>query len=241
MKPPLIRNLDGDPAVVVVHVFDPGDINLENASQHLAEIDRIRASRFHFQKDRDHWVKCRAALRIILGRYLEMKPAEVVFLLTPDGKPVLCPPHDGLHFNLSHCEDLAVIAVSIAGHVGIDLEPAVKGVALLGCEATFCHPAEIGLLPADPASRAAALLKIWTTKEALLKGLGPGLLYPPETVRMEPTGSGWRGISDTICPGIEDLRVWPLEHQALASHVAFLAISGPPSPSIQFAKPERLF
>lgn len=241
MKPLSIRNLEGDPAAVVVHVFDPGDIDPDHAFQYLAEIDKVRASRFHFQKDRDHWVSCRAGLRILLGRYLDMEPAEVMLLLTPDGKPTLCPPNDSLHFNLSHCEDLAVVAISLLGPLGIDVEPSVKGVTLAGCEATFCHPVEIARLPTDPASRAAELLKIWTAKEALLKGLGTGLLYPPETVRMEPAGAGWQGISDTPCPGIADLRVWPLEDSALARHQAFLATPGPDAPSIQFAKLEELF
>jgi len=45
----------------------------------LAEDERARAGRFHFDKDRNHFIIARGALRSILGSYLNLAPSELRF------------------------------------------------------------------------------------------------------------------------------------------------------------------
>src|SRR5689334_9807148 len=50
-----------------------------------------RAARFHFDKDRRHFVSGRGILRTILGSYLKVAPHSLRFSYTTYGKPFLTP------------------------------------------------------------------------------------------------------------------------------------------------------
>ena len=197
---------------VIVHVVDPagiGDIGILTASEQEV------AARFRFEKDAVHWRACRTALRMILGAALDSTPAELVLETGEFGKPALAAPHCGLHFNLSHCRNLALVALCAEGPVGIDIEPADRGNSLLGCEASFCHPEEISGLPSDEELRGAALLDLWTRKEALLKALGTGMSLAPETVSLaDPT---------VPHPRLLPFGVRRLKHPLLERYMAHLA------------------
>lgn len=210
---PAFLPTDGRATVVVI---DPARITGESVAACLNPAERELADRFHFEKDARHWRACRSALRQILGRALALDPASLGFELGEHGKPHLPPPHHDLHFNLSHCHDLAVVALCRVGPVGIDLEPAARRPDLLGCESAFCHPEEIAALPDPPDQRAAHLLDLWTSKEALLKALGTGLSLPPETVSVA-AGEGSRH------PLLRDFRIHRLAHPRLSDHLARLA------------------
>ena len=204
------------PGQVTVVVIDPARVAEEITTACLNAADEEQASRFRFEKDASHWRTCRGALRCILGQALELDPAGIAFELGAHGKPHLPPPHHGLHFNLSHCRDLALVALTRFGPVGIDLEPAGRTPTLLDCEPSFCHPDEIARLPAAPDDRAARLLDLWTSKESLLKALGTGLSLPPESVSLAAGNA-----SDH--PLLRDFRIHPLDHPRLRHHVARLA------------------
>ena len=60
----------------------------------------------------------RAALRIVLARWLACAPAALRFATEPSGKPRLDEP--GPHFSLSHSDDWSLIAVTSLGPIGID-------------------------------------------------------------------------------------------------------------------------
>jgi 4'-phosphopantetheinyl transferase len=188
----------------------------------LTEVERQRAASFRFEKDAIRWSGFRAQLRRILASVIHVSPQDVPIVLTPLGKPVLSPPFDGLHFSLSHCEDLALIALCTDGAIGVDVEPAARAADLSGCEQTFCHPDEIAELPAE--SRCQRLMEIWTAKEALLKAMGTGLTHPPETVCMRFNESLILAESDLPLPGIESMRTLRLHHPALAAHIATLSM-----------------
>jgi 4'-phosphopantetheinyl transferase len=197
---------------VIVHVVDPAGIA---GNWCLTATERGLAERFRFEKDAVHWRACRAALRMILGRALDCEPRELVLETGEFGKPALGPPHHGLHFNLSHCRDLALVALCAEGPVGIDIEPADRGNSLLGCEASFCHPEEISGLPLEGDRRGMELLDLWTRKEALLKALGTGMSLAPETVSLVDPAAPH--------PRLLPFGVRRLKHPLLERHVAHLA------------------
>lgn len=200
-----------------VIVVDPGRIADALVAACLNEAEQEQAARFRFKKDARHWRACRAALRSILGHALQIDPASVAFHFGEHGKPHLGPPYHDLHFNLSHCHDLALVVLSRSGPVGIDLEPASRADSLLGCEFSFCHPAEIVSLPSLPDARADALLDLWTSKEALLKALGTGMSLAPDSVSL--AGPGGHGDH----PLLRALVLHRLMDPALQNHVARLA------------------
>jgi len=64
-------------------------LGLQCLQQILSADEKTRARRFHFQKDREHFVVARGLLRAILGRYLEMDPSQLRFCYSLHGKPAL--------------------------------------------------------------------------------------------------------------------------------------------------------
>jgi 4'-phosphopantetheinyl transferase len=123
------------PGTVTVQIIDPALAG--DSREVLSAEEAALAERFRFEKDAVHWRANRAALRRILGRALGIPAAEVVLLTAEFGKPFLGDPHAGLHFNLSHCEDLALVALCSDGPVGVDIEPAGRAPSLLECEKVF--------------------------------------------------------------------------------------------------------
>lgn len=84
--------------------------------------------------------------------------------------------HPRLHFNLSHSGDLALIAVTKACEVGIDVEREDDGrdfarLARRGLDAT--HAEAVCLAP--PEERAKRFYAAWVRREASSKCLGTGL------------------------------------------------------------------
>lgn len=192
---------------VTLHLIFPEIISQETAFACLSEEEKSRADRFRFKKDAVHWIACRANLRKILGQAIQRPPRDVPLILSENGKPLLAPPYDSFHFNLSHCSDLAIIALCAEGPVGIDLESCDRAPDLLECETTFCHPQEISELPSETSARASQLLRIWTAKEAVLKALGTGFSHPPESVRIL--------FENPVCTAISNHRLVGMENQTL--------------------------
>lgn len=182
-----------------------------------------RAARFRFPEDAAAWVRCRATLRHIIGADLGIPAKEVPLIYSDFGKPMLAAPYDFLHFNLSHCRDLALLAVSRHGPIGIDLEPASRAADLLGCENSFCHPAEISALADEKSARGAQLLKIWVAKEALLKAIGTGFSIPPEKLQIIFEKQEVQFLFDPPLQDAQIQRIVSLAHPRLEKFVAFLS------------------
>ncbi len=111
-----------------VHVWRaPLNVNAAQAqrlAQALTTDEQQRANRFHFQKDRQHFVVARGMLRVILGGYLKLYPEQVPIGYSSFGKPTLAEPRHpyDLKFNLAHSDDLALYAFSRSHRIGVDLE-----------------------------------------------------------------------------------------------------------------------
>lgn len=211
------------PGLAIVHIVSPSSGSLPDGRGFLTEAELARAASFRFPEMEEEWIGYRAALRRILGEATGLAPCEVPLSLTASGKPVLAPPFGHLHFNLSHCRDVALIALTNDGMVGVDLEPASRASDLDGCESTFCHPDEIAGLPPEPSFRNRRLLEIWTAKEAVLKSLGTGFIHPPESVRIRFGEEFSTAFSEKPLPGIDGQVLHRLIHPALAHHVAMLS------------------
>ncbi len=208
---------------VELHVLLPNRIPVATASADLSNDELERAARFRFSTDRDRWIGWRSGLRQVLAAEICCAPQEVPIELSATGKPLLGKPWDALHFNLSHCDELALVAVSRHGPIGVDIEPLDRATGLLGCEGSFCHPQEIAKLPEAVDQRAAALLRIWTAKEAVLKALGSGLLQPPEAISIHFDER--RAVSNESVAGLSDQRLHFPQHPALNDYL--VAVSAP--------------
>ncbi len=169
------------------------DTSLDRVADCVSPAERDRATRFKFLPDRTRYLIAHAALRSILGRYLNVHPAAVEWIEGPIGKPKLAPTLAGgeIEFNLSHSGDLALIAVARATEVGIDVERVQEDFAFESVAQRFFTPREVAALQALPPDlRREAFYKCWTSKEALMKGKGLGLSGSLDEVRIQLTATG---------------------------------------------------
>jgi 4'-phosphopantetheinyl transferase len=87
----------------------------------LSEDELLRAAAFKVEHGRRAFVVTRAALRTLLGDYLDKDPAALRLAVNTNGKPRLDPP-SLLQFNVSHSGSAAMIAIARETDVGIDVE-----------------------------------------------------------------------------------------------------------------------
>ena len=144
----------------------------------LSEEERTRANRFRFRQHQSRFIAGRGLLRAIVSHYLQIEPARVEFKYNSEGKPELTRPFDGsgIHFNLTHSEDLVLIAVTTIGPVGIDVERVRVNKDAKELVNWFCSPRERELFETLAAQeKQLAFFNLWTRKEALLKATGEGI------------------------------------------------------------------
>jgi len=158
-----------------------GDQSEQDLCGILTPDEVARASRFRFEEDRRQYVRGRAMLRILLGRYLETPPTEIRFQYENHGKPEIALPHAcrDLRFNFSDSGGLALIAVGSGGALGVDIERIRPLPDFLDIATRFFSAREVqAILALSENKRQEAFFACWTRKEAYLKATGMGLLHP---------------------------------------------------------------
>ena len=169
--------MSGDDAIRV-HVW-AANLDSQRSTDALSPDERERIARFHHPEDRQRHAAARAALRELLGEYAAIDPGAVRFSYGPRGKPSLAEPTDGIHFNLSHSEAVAVYAVALGAEVGVDIERVRPSDDLEDVARDYFSAREVAALLALPAAlRPRAFFDCWTRKEAYIKAVGDGLACP---------------------------------------------------------------
>jgi 4'-phosphopantetheinyl transferase len=147
----------------------------------LSADEIARVSRFHFEKDRAYFIRCRSALRELLAGYLAIPAAEIRFEYLPGGKPQLVAEQSprALQFNVSHSGSMALIAVGSDQRLGVDIEKIRSDVDTAALAERFFSVRERAGLQALPDHlRVPGFYACWTRKEAFLKATGDGLSFP---------------------------------------------------------------
>ena len=165
--------------------INPARHRSEELRSLLSDDELERADNFRFNKHRDRWIASRAMLRIILSSIIDRSPESVIFDYDEYAKP--CLGHSDseaqVNFNLTHSNDLALLAVTSSGPVGIDVEQVKSLPSIDAVVERFFSAAErltFSTLSADE-ERLKAFYACWTRKEAYLKALGCGISKPTNT------------------------------------------------------------
>jgi 4'-phosphopantetheinyl transferase len=145
----------------------------------LSPDEAERAARFRFEPDCEAFVATRGVLRTLLGSYLGVAPAQVVFSYGPKGKPEV----EGLSFNVSHAGDLALIALVRTQRVGVDVEVMRPDVTMRALARRFFTAAENDALASlSDVDLVRGFYGCWTSKEAFVKAVGEGLSFELDRV-----------------------------------------------------------
>ena len=154
---------------------------LETMRAWLSHGERAHADRISTPRLRKDAVASRGILRLVLGRYLQVSPADVVLVQSSTGKPALSPAHGStLRFNVSHSGDVLILAMANGREVGVDVEEIRPLDDLDALARRFLSPRqyqEVSRLPRE--ERVPAVYELWVAKEAWLKAHGFGLSVDP--------------------------------------------------------------
>ena len=176
-----VSRLEGDEVHVWRLALDGDDARVRSRLENLSHDELARSQKFRFKRDRDRFVVCRGALREILAPYLDLFPKEIEFGYNPQGKPFLTGGGEaaGVKFNVSHSEGYALVGVTLAGEIGVDIEHVRHDIEYKEIAHRFFSHNETELLmelPLQEQSR--AFFACWTRKEAYVKARGGGLSIP---------------------------------------------------------------
>jgi 4'-phosphopantetheinyl transferase len=142
----------------------------------LSTDENRRADDIKLEVERNRFIRARGALRSILGNYLDLPGSELDFVQGVKGKPTIFQAKTDIEFNLTHCEGMALLAVTKSTPVGIDLErirtrpSQLKIAKRMFSEAVFCE-----LKKLSPDQLDTAFFKQWTELEARAKCVGEGI------------------------------------------------------------------
>jgi len=170
---------------------------LHAADQLLNSEEKARANRFYFDRHKRRFATSRAAVRIILARYLNVPPEQLEFIYNAQGKPSVINSQK-LQFNLSHTEDTALLAVGKTFPLGVDIERysarPYEGIA----QHLFSEKELEDLVKAPPALKAALFFHVWAQKEAFIKACGLGLSYPTKEFTVPTTFPTKQLVEDNL-------------------------------------------
>jgi len=148
----------------------------------LSGEERERAEHMLSERGRSLWMRSRAVLRALLGRYLDEDPGTLSFVTGEHGKPALRKRTSAdstpmpMQFNLSHSGDLALYAFAVGAAVGVDVELASRPIDEVAVASRTLGVAEAQrLLQFEPDARRREFLRSWVRHEARLKCLGVGI------------------------------------------------------------------
>ncbi len=218
-------------------VIQPGEVDiwrvwLDQGPEIIRDLGRVlspqevnRSNRFRYTRDRNRWIAVRGALRWILGTYLHVNPRGIRISLGEHGKPELQDYRGALAFNISHSDDLALIALASADRVGIDIEHMRDDAAIEEIwQRSFAFAEQQYLCTLPQSQRMRAFFRIWSRREALVKATGLGLSLAPESIIVGTHSESKMEI--TLSLGTEP-SWWTLMDISSNNYAAALAIEGP--------------
>ncbi|RYU91301.1 4'-phosphopantetheinyl transferase superfamily protein [Mucilaginibacter terrigena] len=166
---------------------------LEQFEALLNPEETLRAGRYKQQKDTYRFIISRGMQRIILGRYLDLLPAALQFVLGDNKKPhVVGNNGDTIHYNLSHSGDWILLAIA-ASPIGTDVEFIDNNFSFRDILPDNFSNDEIAYINHDNAAE--RFFTLWTRKEAILKATGQGL---GEHLQLTPSLDGEHTLSRSV-------------------------------------------
>ena len=230
--------------VTVTHVdLSPHAGREAAAFESLHSDERLRWRRFVHPGARRRFALCRAAIRAILCERLGCLNSELTFGEGVHEKPyaLVNGSHAPISFNLSHGGNHGLVALADEGRIGVDVEERThrRDFDRL-IDAAFGVNEQRALRSRHGEAMVHLFFRLWTIKEALIKGLGTGLSFDPadfEAPAAMRRGTGSALYRFSRLPSIE-WRVTDLGCEAFAA--ALVHENGPPFTTCTDADIDRL-
>ncbi|MDN0197930.1 4'-phosphopantetheinyl transferase superfamily protein [Streptomyces sp. S.PNR 29] len=199
--------------------FQP-DTGAHSALPALLGRDFARLQKMTNDEVRARFLASRLLLKYTAGAVLEARPADIDLAYKPGGRPYLrgC---DQVDISLSHTADLLVVGITRCGWIGVDAELSSRQLHGSAVERQICTPYETDLLARmAPGRRNAALVRLWTLKEAYSKAIGQGLRFRFTEFGFAPGAQRVQVLRPDGTPGSGDewsFRTWTVAGQYTVS------------------------
>ena len=169
----------------------------------LSDDERAKLETITHPRRRREYAVSRRVMRTQLGDWLGRDGRSLKIAYGKEGKPFL-PDFPEHHFNLSHSDELGVLAFGRGRSLGVDVEIERAERALAPIAASFFAPEEEARWRAAKRS-VETFYRYWAAKEAYLKALGTGMTFASSRFVVE--------LSERV-PGVTLLRSeWKEEPQ----------------------------
>lgn len=147
------------------------------------------ANTFFLKKNYRRYQISHGIKRLILAKYLNTSPKSIIFHCNNYGKPFIAPWQNpcNLQFNLSHSNNLILMAVTIKDNVGIDVEYNENELSENELISDiFSHKEQFFFSNLnDKQEKKLAFYRCWTRKEAYLKANGIGLTVDLKNISVD--------------------------------------------------------
>jgi 4'-phosphopantetheinyl transferase len=177
-----------------------------------------RARKYHFKKDTNQFIICRALLKFILAHHSGQEVSDINIEMDTNKKPYMSS-HKSICFNLSHATDYAIIGVKNEDAVGIDIEYLNNDFNFSEIMPDIFSNPEIDIV-LNATHKTRAFYKFWTRKEAIVKATGTGI---SDFLPKIPALDGNHLIDSKLIDGCKSLQVFSFD---LDEHyIASIALS----------------
>ena len=197
-NPQLLQRLQQEVHVWLASPEDVSDADKLQQYQSLLSADeRQRYRRFHFGRDRHHYLVAHALLRRALSAYVDVAPSNWQFSGNRHGRPEISAPDivPPLRFNLTHTTGLVACVVTFEVDCGIDVERLSTRGNLAGiAEKMFAVSEQQDLKALDGQAFAERFFCYWTLREAYCKALGVGIAHSEKDYCFVEAAAGQWGI-----------------------------------------------
>lgn len=148
----------------------------------LSDAEQARYQCFANKQQASQYLLARALLRSQLSeRVSSVQPHEWIFEIDEHGKPRLADAfsHFNIQFNLSHSENMVVLALCSGLELGVDVECIHRPVFSMALARRYFAKTEFAdLLKLNEQQQIKRITQLWTLKESYLKASGLGIRVP---------------------------------------------------------------
>lgn len=160
--------------MVNIHSIVLSELTLacDEACAQLSLSEQQAAAQLVHDDRRSAYIKSHYLLRRLLADAIGCDMQAIEYQYSTHGKPEVV--GQSIHFNLSHSADMAVVAISREGPVGVDVECCRPRDTLLKLARRFFAKPEVAYIE-SASDQLTAFYQVWTAKEAYLKAQGLGI------------------------------------------------------------------
>ena len=209
---------------------DLPDTRVQAYARFLSEAELARARKFRSKTGYREYVVTRGLLRQVLSRVAGPGLAGTDFLYGRHGKPGPGARVAGetVAFNVSHSHGLALVALTLGGRLGVDLEKIRPARNWRELARRYFSEAENQALDGRPEEDGReAFFACWTRKEAFVKALGVGVSYGLKEFDVS-VGAEEEHVLLALRSRDEDAADWLIKNLPVpAGYLAALAVDRP--------------